>query len=155
MALAPAAHGIVLTQWIGGELVRHQSPSAASRNVALNVTIAPEASLFFFDPALLLIALSNLLQNAIQASRPGGTIAVNAAKSQGKIEILVADQGEGISPKNLENIFNPFFTTKANGVGLGLAIVAKIVDEHQGEISASSDLGKGTTFRIVLPAVTS
>jgi two-component system sensor histidine kinase HydH len=65
---------------------------------------------------------------------------------------VVDDQGEGISPQNLENIFNPFFTTKSNGVGLGLAIVSKIIDEHQGKITTTSIVGKGTTFRIVLPA---
>lgn len=137
------------------ELARRQSTPAASRNVSLKVEIAPEASHFLFDPALLSIALSNLLQNAIQASRPGGTITIRATRSQDEIEILVADQGEGISAQNLENIFNPFFTTKSNGVGLGLAIVSKIVDEHQGKISATSEVDKGTTFRITLFAVTS
>ena len=57
-------------------------------------------------------------------------------------EIAVIDRGSGIDPKNIENIFNPFFTTKAEGVGLGLAIVSKIVDEHGGQITVESTLGR-------------
>ncbi len=67
--------------------------------------------------------------------------------------IFVSDQGEGIQPQHLENIFNPFFTTKPQGVGLGLAIVAKIVDEHQGRINVFSEAGAGTRFEVALPKV--
>ena len=61
------------------------------------------------------------------------------------------DEGEGIQKQHRENIFNPFFTTKPTGVGLGLPIVSKIVDEHEGRIQVSSEPGLGTTFAIVLP----
>ena len=67
------------------------------------------------------------------------------------VEIAVIDSGSGIDPKHLENIFNPFFTTKATGVGLGLAIVSKIVDEHGGKISVDSEPGSGSVFRVYLP----
>jgi signal transduction histidine kinase len=63
----------------------------------------------------------------------------------------VIDRGCGIEQKNLESIFNPFFTTKNNGVGLGLAIVSKIVDEHGGKITVDSDAGQGSIFRVYLP----
>ena len=66
-------------------------------------------------------------------------------------EIAVIDRGSGIEPKHLETIFNPFFTTKPAGVGLGLAIVAKIVDEHGGKIAVESEPGKGSIFRVLLP----
>ena len=118
----------------------------------LTSAVRPDAAQFSFDPALLGIALSNLVQNAIQASPAGSTVNVSAVRIDGQIQISVEDQGEGISPQNLENIFNPFFTTKAEGVGLGLAIVSKIVDEHQGKIVTTSTPGQGTTFRIILPA---
>ena len=134
------------------DITRRQSPLAASRKVTLDAEITPDAANFSFDPAVLSIALSNLVQNAIQASPEGTTVAVKAKKSGNEITILVEDQGEGISQQNLENIFNPFFTTKSNGVGLGLAIVSKIIDEHQGKITTTSTVGNGTTFRIVLPA---
>ena len=65
--------------------------------------------------------------------------------------IRVADSGSGIDAEHLESIFNPFFTTKPQGVGLGLALVSKIVDEHDGKISVRSQKGAGTTFEISLP----
>ena len=61
------------------------------------------------------------------------------------------DRGVGIEAKQLDAIFNPFFTTKPQGVGLGLAIVAKIVDEHGGKIAVESEPGKGSVFRVLLP----
>ena len=135
------------------ELTRLQSPLASSKNVKLKTCIPPNAANFCFDPSLLSIALSNLVQNAIQASPQGADVSIIAKTAGNQIEICVEDQGEGISPQNLENIFNPFFTTKSEGVGLGLAIVSKIVDEHQGKIITTSTVGKGTTFQIVLPAL--
>jgi len=124
----------------------------ASKGVAVEESVAPDARNFWFDPATLSIALSNLIQNAIQASAPGTSVRLTGKKAEGEIEITVEDHGEGISPQNLENIFNPFFTTKSNGVGLGLAIVSKIIDEHRGKITATSTVGRGTTFRITLPS---
>ncbi len=67
-----------------------------------------------------------------------------------QVEIAVIDRGSGIDEKNIEAIFNPFFTTKSNGVGLGLAIVSKIVDEHGGTIAVGSEKGKGSVFRTYL-----
>jgi signal transduction histidine kinase len=123
----------------------------AGKGVAVTESIGAEARHFVFDPVTLSIALSNLVQNAVQASPAGTTVRVNAKKSGEEVEITVEDEGEGISPQNLENIFNPFFTTKAEGVGLGLAIVSKIIDEHHGKITAASTAGQGTVFRITLP----
>jgi signal transduction histidine kinase len=99
--------------------------------------------------------ITNLLSNAAQASSPGAVVTVKtrlAETAEGlKAEIAVIDRGSGIDPKHLENIFNPFFTTKAEGVGLGLAIVSKIVDEHGGQITVESTLGEGSVFRVYLP----
>jgi signal transduction histidine kinase len=67
------------------------------------------------------------------------------------VEICVIDRGAGIDPKNLDSVFNPFFTTKPEGVGLGLAIVSKIVDQHGGKIAVESEPGKGSVFRVFLP----
>ena len=104
-----------------------------------------------FDPDLLRVALSNLLQNAIQASSPGQTVTVRIAPVPDLVRIFIADHGSGISAENLENIFNPFFTTKPAGIGLGLALVSKIVDEHHGKIKVFSQLGQGTTMEVTLP----
>ncbi len=78
-------------------------------------------------------------------------IAVRASADQ--VLIQVADRGHGIDPQHLESVFNPFFTTKPNGVGLGLALVAKIVDEHGGKISVRSEPRKGTTFEVSIPRI--
>jgi signal transduction histidine kinase len=70
---------------------------------------------------------------------------------EASVEISVIDRGAGIDGKDLESIFNPFFTTKPDGVGLGLAIVSKIVDEHGGQITVESEPGRGSIFRVFLP----
>lgn len=133
------------------QVFREQSNLARERGVALRLD-SDEASLHFaFDPDLLRLAISNLLQNAIQASSPGQEVKVSVLPSAGTIRTQVRDHGSGIAPDQLENIFNPFFTTKPSGVGLGLAIVAKIVDEHGGRILVQSDSATGTVFQIVLP----
>ena len=93
----------------------------------------------------------NLLLNAAQASPPRAAVTVKTRQLDGAVEIDVIDRGPGIEPKHLENIFNPFFTTKATGVGLGLAIVSKIVDEHGGKIAVESEPGEGSVFRVYLP----
>ena len=106
---------------------------------------------FVFDADLLRLAISNLVQNALQASSPGKTVTVAYERIAGTVQITVSDEGSGIDAQQLENIFNPFFTTKPQGVGLGLAIVAKIVDEHGGRIRTTSKPGVGTHFEITLP----
>ena len=97
------------------------------------------------------LVIYNLVLNAVQASPPRGTVTVKTRQIEDMVEIAVIDSGSGIDPKHLENIFNPFFTTKAHGVGLGLAIVSKIVDEHGGKISVDSEPGSGSVFRVYLP----
>ncbi len=133
------------------EASRQHSELAKNAGVAIVLDLAEGSLPFTFDPDLLRVALSNLVQNAIQASAPGQTVTVKAAKSDETMMILVSDHGHGIRKEHLENIFNPFFTTKPQGVGLGLAIVAKIVDEHGGRITVFSEAGKGTTFELTLP----
>jgi signal transduction histidine kinase len=93
----------------------------------------------------------NLLVNAAQASPEGGAITVKTRAADGMAEVSVIDRGKGIEKKDMEEIFNPFFTTKPEGSGLGLAIVSKIVDEHGGRIAVESEPGKGSVFRVYLP----
>lgn len=100
---------------------------------------------------------TNLFLNAYEAmQKEGGQLRVSIApgSSDGRrgIEVAVADTGPGIAPELLEQVFNPFFTTKKDGVGLGLSIVSKIIDDHCGWIRVSSDPGKGACFRVFLPA---
>jgi signal transduction histidine kinase len=106
---------------------------------------------FPFDAELLERVFYNLLINAAQASPAGGAVTLKARAGGGNAEISVIDRGSGIEPSLRDNIFNPFFTTKPQGVGLGLAIVSKIVDEHGGNIAVESEPGKGSIFRVLLP----
>ncbi|MBI4165207.1 MAG: histidine kinase, partial [Acidobacteria bacterium] len=101
-------------------------------------------------------AFTNLFLNAYEAmGTTGGTlrVAMAPANSNGRsgIEIEIADSGSGIPPELMTQIFNPFFTTKKAGVGLGLSIVSKIIDDHRGSVRVSSDPGKGASFRVFLP----
>jgi len=93
----------------------------------------------------------NVVLNAVQATAPGGAVTVKTRAAGGMVEIAVIDRGAGIDTADRDSIFNPFFTTKPQGVGLGLAIVSKIVDEHGGKITVESELGKGSIFRVLLP----
>lgn len=124
-----------------------------ANNVAIYKNYDPEIPPFPFDAELMERVIYNLVVNAAQASPPGGTVTVKTREAAGTVEIAVIDRGQGIDPKNLGSIFNPFFTTKASGVGLGLAIVSKIVDEHGGKIAVESEPGRGSVFRVLLPTV--
>lgn len=104
------------------------------------------------DAAMLRQALLNLAINACQAMPTGGTLRLTAAPSaKGRVEVLVSDTGVGIAPEHLSRIFDLYFTTKARGTGIGLSMVYRIVQMHDGEIEVESTPGRGTTFRILLP----
>lgn len=108
------------------------------------------------DAAQLTQVFNNLLLNAWQAMIPNsqGTITIHACNRDQAVEIKITDTGSGISAKNLAHIFDPYFTTKKTGTGLGLAVVYSIVKHHGGNITVESEEGKGTTFTVVLPGVT-
>ncbi|HEV2387770.1 MAG TPA: ATP-binding protein [Candidatus Acidoferrales bacterium] len=110
------------------------------------------------DEQLCELVFVNLVLNAYQAmdGRPG-SLRVSIAAASGPdgrpgVEVAVQDNGPGIAPELREQVFNPFFTSKKDGVGLGLAIVAKIVDDHRGAIRLESEPGRGACFRVFLPA---
>jgi two-component system sensor histidine kinase AtoS len=102
------------------------------------------------DEVLMRQAFTNLLQNAVEAMPEGGTLSILGEKNI-ELKITIQDTGAGIPDENLKKIFLPFFTTKDRGVGLGLALVHKIILSHGGRIEAKSVEGKGTTFMVVLP----
>lgn len=132
---------------------REKTGAAASVTVIKNYS--PDVPPVRLEAELMQHVITNLLSNAAQASPAGAVVTVKtrlAETAEGrKAEIAVIDRGSGIDPKHLENIFNPFFTTKAEGVGLGLAVVSKIVDEHGGQITVESTPGEGSVFRVYLP----
>jgi signal transduction histidine kinase len=93
----------------------------------------------------------NLIKNAVDAMPNGGKLTVTSEKVNGAVKIAFADNGMGISEENLKKLFGPLFTTKAKGMGLGLAICKRIVEAHGGRISVESSVNKGTTFTITIP----
>jgi len=133
------------------DVMRQQAELAKQRQVYVLAEKPGASCRFSFDRDLLTVALTNLVQNAIQASEAGKAVTLRIERAAQEVKIWVTDQGVGIPAQNLESIFNPFFTTKPEGVGLGLPIVAKIIDEHQGRIDVRSEEHKGTTFEVVLP----
>ena len=119
--------------------------------IAIYKNYDPDIAPFPFDAELMERVFYNLALNAAQASPAGGAITVKTRAAGPVAEISVIDRGSGIDPAQMGSIFNPFFTTKPQGVGLGLAIVSKIVDEHGGKIAVESEPGKGSVFRVLLP----
>jgi signal transduction histidine kinase len=93
----------------------------------------------------------NLAINGLQAMENGGTLKVSTKKTKGFVEVSFRDTGIGIPKENIKKIFIPFFTTKAQGMGMGLAICKKFVDAHGGDIKVESEEGKGSTFTVKLP----
>ncbi|MGC4083258.1 MAG: ATP-binding protein [Vicinamibacterales bacterium] len=129
------------------------TPEAKQRRVHIVVESegTPEVN---GDPAMLRQAVLNLAWNACQAMPDGGTLRLRAETARGrKAQITVSDTGVGIKPEHLQRIFNLYFTTKERGSGIGLSMVYRTVQMHDGEIEVQSTPGKGTTFTILLPQV--
>ena len=107
------------------------------------------------DSERLYRAFSNLVINAIQAMPNGGSLTISSAQElfSSMVKITFRDTGIGMDEKTSENLFNPFFTTKEKGVGLGMALTHKIIEDHRGTIEVMSEKGKGTTFILALPVV--
>ena len=120
-------------------------------DVSIYKNYSPDIPPLLIDRQLIERVLYNLILNAAQASPAQSSVTVKTLQLGQTLEISVIDRGTGIAPKDRESIFNPFFTTKSSGVGLGLAIVSKIVDEHGGQIDVESEPGAGSVFRVFLP----
>jgi signal transduction histidine kinase len=136
-------------------------PEAEARRVALEADLPPDGASARADCSRLHRALLNLLLNGIQAMPDGGTLTIRVrpprvagvGSAGGWVEIAITDTGVGIPPADLDRIFEPYFTTKPGGTGLGLALAHRIVEEHAGALTAESPgPGRGATFRVRLPA---
>lgn len=132
------------------DLVRTE---AQNKGVDVRLKTNSSPSSLWSDPYQLRQVIINLLNNAIQASTKGGTVTVTLRQSSGSSEIEIHDQGKGIPEEHLTKIFEPFFSTKepGEGTGLGLYVTRNIIEKLEGMIDVKSHLGKGATFRVVLP----
>ena len=100
------------------------------------------------DPEAMQEVIVNLVQNALDAMGGKGTLTLRTYKDDGHVTTEVSDTGKGIPEEIREKIFDPFYSTRHEGVGLGLSIVHRIVREHGGSIKVESQVGKGTTFKL-------
>jgi two-component system sensor histidine kinase HydH len=126
---------------------------AAAESVdASRIALSPEAPHRFpLDAERVRQALTNLLLNAVQASPDGAPAAARVAMEAGHLVFTVRDRGPGIPPGDLERIFEPFYTTRPTGTGLGLAVAQRIVQMHGGTLTAANDPGGGASFRMAIP----
>jgi PAS domain S-box-containing protein len=126
-------------------------PELEDRGLKVVTELASGLPPVLFDPAQLKQVLVNLLKNAMQATPPQGTLTLRSGSTPEAVWMAVSDTGPGIPPDQLNRIFEPFYTTKNKGTGLGLLIVQRIIRDHGGRIELESTVGKGTTFKLWLP----
>jgi signal transduction histidine kinase len=124
---------------------------ALSKSIEITLRKDPSMPEVEHDSDQIHRVLLNLLLNSLQAIDDSGEIAVTVELQGQNAVIEVADNGRGIPPDHLPNIFRPFYTTKGEGTGLGLSLARRIVEDHQGRINVTSTVGKGTSFAVVLP----
>lgn len=137
-------------EFLGPELKRQQ--------VELISDLTPDLPRSEIDKELLYRAFLNILMNALQAMPEGGRLQVSSRRSvvtEGATEVEIRDNGIGIAPDKIEQIFQPFFSDKNKGTGLGLAITKNILDNHGAEVIVKSAEGLGTAFVIILPPIKS
>jgi len=136
---------------IVGQIAEIISQVARDARVTIEVVLDESIHPVFFDEKKITQALLNLCMNALQAMSNGGVLILTTCQDKEYLQVMVSDTGEGIEPKDLEKIFEPFFTKKVQGMGFGLAIVQRIAEDHGGKIMCRSDVGQGTTFTLGLP----
>jgi len=141
-------------------LARAQVTNATNRDRGISIEFDPpdDPVTIHIDPAQIEDAVLNLIINAIEATNGEGEVTIRVARSEyhaeefeGEATVEVSDDGRGISEEDLTRIFNPFFTTRPGGTGLGLPAVRRIARAHGGRVDVSSSPGKGSTFTIRLP----
>ena len=142
----PLEHFPLDTNALVADIGESMRANADAAGVALSVEPANERLFIVGDMFALGRVCRNLVLNAIEATPPQGRIVMTTTAFDGKVQIRVADTGCGIPPERITTMFEDFATTKRQGLGLGLAIVKKIVEQLGGTVSASSEVGRGTTF---------
>jgi signal transduction histidine kinase len=133
------------------EAVTFLKPEIEDRNILVELELRKDLPLIEVDRNQLKQAFYNVIKNAFQAMKSGGLLRIRTDQDDRFVSIAFSDTGGGISPENMSKIFEPYFTTKASGSGLGLLIVRRIVREHGGEIDLASDQGRGLTLTVRLP----
>ncbi len=133
------------------EVLSFLEPEAEDKNIEVSVELSQFIPNIEIDSRLVKQALLNLIQNAFAAMEGGGKLFVSTKPNGNFISVKIQDNGTGIDDDKLSKIFEPYYTTKANGTGLGLTLVYKIMKEHHGDIHVTSTKGEGTTFTLDFP----
>jgi signal transduction histidine kinase len=127
-------------------------PQLSSNSIELRLTLAEPEICCLLDEAAMRATLINLMLNSIQAMAGGGVLTVTSSCGGDGLEVEVADTGAGMTDEQVKSMFEPFYTTKSQGLGLGMSYARKVVELHNGAINVESEAGKGTSIKIVIPA---
>lgn len=138
--------GVILTETVS--LIQAQ---AKAQGISVALDISKDLPAVLADKDQLKQVFLNLLLNACQAMPSGGELKATVYQESGAVAVDIKDTGSGIKPQDIQNIFNPFFTTKAEGTGLGLALSFAVMESHGGTINVKSEEGEGATFTLTLP----
>jgi signal transduction histidine kinase len=134
------------------EIVESMRPEGERHSIAVDGRYGAGPLTIDGDRFALGRVFRNLITNAIQATAPGGRVTIATARAGARVEVTVTDTGSGIEPERLSAIFDDFVTTKRRGLGLGLAITKRIVEQLDGTITVASEVGQGTAFTLTFPA---
>lgn len=134
------------------DVIKTMAEAYSTQKYQFQETLSPDVEEISCDPDKLKQVFINLITNGLEAMTDGGCLSITTERVFGGIKVRIGDEGVGIPDEDLKHIFEPFYTTRENGSGLGLSISYKIIDAHEGDISVLSEPGKGTTFIIQLPA---
>jgi signal transduction histidine kinase len=144
----PEARPFSLEQCVQETVADHALPES----IHVTLDFPPDLPPALADAQQIRIVVGNLIRNARDAMPQGGRLTVTGRRQGDHVETHVSDTGTGIAPENLSRIMEPLFSTKARGLGLGLAIARAIIDKNSGSLRVESELGRGTTFTMRLPA---
>src|SRR5436853_7871405 len=135
------------------EAVRFFAPEIKDRDIVVEQELRSDLPLLELDRDQMKQAFYNVIKNSFEAMKARGILRIRTDKDDSHVIVRFTDTGGGISAENLSRVFEPYFTTKTSGTGLGLLIVRRIVREHGGELSIESRAGKGLTVTIRLPYI--
>jgi len=136
------------------ELSKFFNKERLQRGIALKENYAPDLPLILLDVNQIKQAFLNILKNSFEAMPEGGKLSISTRLKDNCIEVYITDTGSGISKEDIQRVFDPFYSAKVNGTGLGLALTMKTVEGHHGEIICKSTIDKGTTMVISFPVET-
>jgi PAS domain S-box-containing protein len=149
ITLAPRRAGV---NGLITDVVELLEPQLGSNKIELRLNLAQPEIYASFDESAMRSTLINLMLNSIQAMPAGGTLTVTPCRNGGGLQIEVADTGSGMTDEQVKSMFEPFYTTKSQGLGLGMSYARKVVELHGGAIEVESRVGKGTNIKITMPA---